>query len=40
MDRQIKEIQVKIDAMREEIAQLDMDIDENQGSVLWCSLIN
>ena len=31
MERQTKELQEKIDQMRDEIAQLDLDIEENQG---------
>jgi intraflagellar transport protein 74 len=33
MERQTKELQEKIDQMREEITQLDMDIEENQGQI-------
>ncbi|KAK7485298.1 hypothetical protein BaRGS_00023397, partial [Batillaria attramentaria] len=31
MDRQVRDLHEKIDAMREEITQLDLDIEENQG---------
>lgn len=31
MERQTKELQEKIDQMRDEITQLDLDIEENQG---------
>ena len=33
MERQTKELQEKIDQMRDEITQLDLDIEENQGKL-------
>ena len=32
MERQTKEFQEKIDQMKDEITQLDLDIEENQGN--------